>query len=422
MSWPAAPHAAARRALLGVLLAGGAFLLGLLLGQPAAAAEPTGDATPPSVREAVPLVGGVVDQVVEPAAEGSGSRSGGGGGSVTGRATEPVGERGAEPVGDVTGAVDQGAGSVRTGVPSPEPSSPSASGAESSPSDPLVSSPSSPSLSSGRAGVPSGTSGASGTSGVPSGLDLPVSAELPKQVPSPSGPGATEAVPDPSSLPVLPGLPVVSDLPGLSDLVGGSTLIEWPALPISPVTPVLPAASDADSGFPVAPAPPGAPALPAELLPAPAGDLIGRDGFAPVQDGSAVSRKSVTTPDGGHSVDGRMAAGRESARIVVAGTYGPWFADGAADFAGERDGRPARGADDVPGPLQQAPAGNADGALADASVSDRGTPRHGDQAAVVLSSRVLPLPAPGAVAYGEAGDVRDRYLNIPVPPPSPVRG
>jgi hypothetical protein len=420
LSWPAVLPAAARRALLGALLVGGAFLLGLLLGQPAEAADGAGDVPSP------------VDRVVG----GSGYRSGGGG-----AATDAGSGGTGRSVGGLVDAVGEGLGSVRADVPSSTPFPPVArrpdtpSAVPSVPDAPIVSDlpgvpdvPSAPDPSS----VP-GASGTSGTSGstsqpnspgqldpsaqpIPSAVaELPILGARPGLVDpsSPSTPSTPSDFPALSDLPILSDLPVLSDLlpvlcdvlPALSDLVGGAVLPAWPAFPADPVVPAEPVL-------------PAFPVLPVNLLPAPVGSgPVGSVGAEPVPAHALMPSDPVTPSTAGDQDAGQRGRdqGLAEAEVVeVVGRYGPLpFGGVVTDLGGSG---PVPGAGYVPGSVHQAPAGDPDGALGNASAADHGTPRHGDALAVVLSTRMPLRLAPGAVAYADASDVRDRYRDIPVSP------
>lgn len=365
--------AAGRHALRLVLLAGALFVLGLLFGGRAQAAEDrpqaapagtavasagttvaaSGAATPDSGSS--PHPGPVPVRLSVTGASGATGAIGatGPGGQVVGAAADrvvrPVGQQVAKPVGEVLGTVGQAVGAVAEGL-----------GAAHAALPPLETLPFVPPLPDGSPGRPG--------------------------VPAP-GPG----------LPGVPGRPGDADAPGLPD---------GPAVPGLPEAPVPPAA----------PAPPESPAwrdvrvlpdhlLPGHRLPAPIASVPPQGGLgadepspaphAPVSDRRTGAATTATTPlVTAHGTECRHATG-----------------DDVPPAGGHRAATPGGSA-----PADRAPAGDPDSTLGNRSAGDNGAPRHGDAHAVTVNHQVPLRLEPGAVARAAAAGTQDRHRDVPLFP------
>lgn len=160
----------------------------------------------------------------------------------------------------------------------------------------------------------------------------------------------------------------------------------WPSLPQLPTLPGLP-------GLPELPGLP-LPAVPGQTLPV---------GTAPQQPGGAK--------------DDHRAAEKQTRDESAATLYGPRFAVGlAAAGDGVRHHTDIRGTGAVQAPVHQVPDGDPTGELGRHSAVDNGSPRHGDGQAVALNERARPTLVPGAAADVTAAGTRDRHRDIPAFP------
>ncbi|MCZ4514389.1 hypothetical protein O3Q52_40930 [Streptomyces sp. ActVer] len=160
----------------------------------------------------------------------------------------------------------------------------------------------------------------------------------------------------------------------------------WPSLPQLPTLPGLP-------GLPELPGLP-LPAVPGQTLPA---------GAAPQQPGGAT--------------DDHRAAEKQSRDDSAVTAYGPRFAGGRAAAGDDvRHHADSRGTRAVQAPVHQVPDGDPMGALGRHSAVDNGSPRHGDAQAVALNERARPTLVPGAAADVTAAGTRDRHRDIPAFP------
>ncbi|MFE9055015.1 hypothetical protein [Streptomyces mutabilis] len=201
-----------------------------------------------------------------------------------------------------------------------------------------------------------------GLTGPPSGLTAP-----------PPG------LPDPPS--GLPGPPSgLSDLPGLPDLL-------------------------APTGLPgrTVPDAPSPQTLPSTTEPA-AADASGASEDATV---SAVVPDARST--GGAAASAPAAYGPAS----VASAARP-----AAHVAADRTVAASGATTPTPGPTpaRRSPTGDPDGALGTGAGADHGTPRHGDAHAVTPHHRIPFRLVPGALVRADAPETRDRYRDVPVSP------
>ncbi|TPQ21841.1 hypothetical protein [Streptomyces sporangiiformans] len=154
---------------------------------------------------------------------------------------------------------------------------------------------------------------------------------------------------------------------------------ELPAFPSSPYLPGLPAL----------------PAFPGQTLPV---------GSTPQQPDGVAEEHGATGLDAGES------PGDEST-----GVHGPQFTGGhTAPDAGVRDNdEGARGAQSFARP---APNGDSKGALGHGSATDNGSSRHGDAQAVTFNDRAQLRLVPGTAAAVTVAETRDRHRDIPVFP------
>lgn len=179
-----------------------------------------------------------------------------------------------------------------------------------------------------------------------------------------------------------------------------------------PVPPLLPGLTQ--------PAPPpglpGLPAVPGHTLPAPVAPGPGAGATAPRPEAPTASTPPADAP----APDGRDGQeGRDGAAAPVA--FGPETTDADADAGGAtRDGdghgAPRSAAHTEPAPAPHAPAGRPDGTVGNRSTADNGTPRHGDAHAVTPCPRPPLRLVPGAIERAEATGTRDRYRDVPVSP------
>ncbi|MDQ1026701.1 hypothetical protein QF035_004283 [Streptomyces umbrinus] len=349
--------AAGRRALQVGLLVGGLFVLGLLCGEQARAADGVAPASKPT---------GVVRSVsssVEQLAMGSGE------------AGQRIGER------------PSGSNSPSVTVSSTTPPPPASTATETATAT----------LGSGseQAGLPKTISPVTDeVQRVVRPVADPVVRPVTERVVGP----VTEQVVRPVTGRVIP--PVAQDVVRpIGDLVdqitGGITggIVErpappqwWPSLPQLPTLPGLP-------GLPELPGLP-LPAVPGQTLPA---------GTAPQQPGGAT--------------DDHRAAGKQSRDDSAVTEYGPRFAGGPAAAGDDvRHHADSRGTRAVQAPVHQVPDSDPTGALGRHSAVDNGSPRHGDAQAVALNDRARPTLVPGAAADVTAAGTRDRYRDIPAFP------
>lgn len=361
--------AAGRRALHVVLLAGGLFVLGLLFGQRAQAAEglpaavpaagttvaASGPAAPGSGPSSLPVAVPVPGSAAQ-AAQAAGQVVG----AVADRVVRPVGQEAAKPAGGLVDTVGQAVGAVAEGL-----------GAQHLELPPLESLPLVPPLPDGTSGLP-GLPG-TGLPGLP-GAGLP-------------GPG----------VPGDPGIPGLPDDPAVPGPPEATVPPEAPVPPKVPV-PVLPDASVLPDHL-----------LPGHLLPAPIASAPPQDGLgaepsvphasAPAADRRAPSATTATTAV--------MATPAVTALVPAHGTQCRQIPrDDALPGGGHRAATPGG----------SAPAGDPDSALGNRSAADHGTPRHGDAHAVTVHHQVPLRLQPGAVARAAAAGTRDRHRDIPLFP------
>ncbi|WP_309058810.1 hypothetical protein [Streptomyces sp.] len=178
-----------------------------------------------------------------------------------------------------------------------------------------------------------------------------------------------------------------------------------------PVPPLLPGLTQ--------PAPPpglpGLPAVPGHTLPTPAAPGPGAGATAPRPEAPTAS---TPPPADAPAPDGRDGQeGRDGAAAPVA--FGPETTDadaGGATRDGDGHGAPRGAAHTEPAPAPHAPAGRPDGTVGNRSTADNGTPRHGDAHAVTPCPRPPLRLVPGAIERAEATGTRDRYRDVPVSP------
>ncbi|WP_171060027.1 hypothetical protein [Streptomyces montanus] len=147
--------------------------------------------------------------------------------------------------------------------------------------------------------------------------------------------------------------------------------------------------------FPYLPGLPALPAFPGQALPV---------GSTPQQPGGLAEEHAQTGLDAGEK------PGNESM-----GAYGPQFTGGhTAPDADVRDNdERARGAQ---APVRPAPNGDSKGALRHGSATDNGSSRHGDAQAVTYKDLAQPRLVPGTAAAVTVAETRDRHRDIPVFP------
>ncbi|NGO48999.1 hypothetical protein [Streptomyces ureilyticus] len=186
---------------------------------------------------------------------------------------------------------------------------------------------------------------------------------------------------------------VVRPIGGLVEQVVGAGTAESgaPGSPWWPPLSILPGLE-----LPGLPHLPGPPVLPGQTLPV---------GSQPQVPGGAADEDGAAGPDAGAKSGDRSPGG-----------YGPQFSGGhAAPEAGVHDNdEGARGA--AQPPAHQEHEGAPRGALGHGSAADNGSPRHGDAHAVAFSNRAQLRLVPGIAAAVTAAETRDRYRDIPVFP------
>ena len=344
---------AGRRALQVALLVGGLFVLGLLCGEQARAAD--GVAPTPKPTDVVRSVTSSVEQLA--------------------KGSEETGQR----IGERPSGSNSRSATVSSTTPPPSASTATAtlgSGSE-------------------QPGLPKATT--------------PVTDEVQRVVGPVAGPvvrpvtervvrPVAEQVVRPVTGRVMP--PIAEDVVGpIGDLVdqvtGGISggIVErpappqwWPSLPQLPTLPGLPRLPELP-GLPL-------PAVPGQTLPV---------GAAPQQPGGVT--------------DDHRVAEKQSRDDSVATAYGPQFAGGlAAAGVDVRHHADTRGTRAVQAPVHQVPDGDPTGALGRHSAVDNGSPRHGDAQAVALNERARPALVPGAAADVTAAGTRDRHRDIPAFP------
>ncbi|MGW2286777.1 hypothetical protein [Streptomyces phaeochromogenes] len=347
--------AAGRRALQVALLVGGLFVLGLLCGEQARAADGVAPGSNPT--DVVRSVTSSAEQLAEGSEE----------------SRQRTGER---PSGS-----NSGSGTVSSASPPP---------------------PASTATSSSDSATASGSGSGSGSEqlGLPKATG-PVTDEVQRVVRPVTEPvvrPVVEQVVRPVTERVVPPVAedVVRPIGDLAEqITGGVTggIVErpappqwWPSLPQVPTLPGLP-------GLPELPGLP-LPAVPGQTLPV---------GTAPQQPGGAM--------------DDHRAAEKQSRDERAATVYGPRFAGGLAAAGDDvRHHVDTRGTRAVQAPVHQVPDGDPTGALGRHSAVDNGSPRHGDAQAVALNERARTTLVPGAAADVTAAGTRDRHRDIPAFP------
>lgn len=218
-----------------------------------------------------------------------------------------------------------------------------------------------------------------------SGLEQPVTLpELPH----------LPALPVPPTLPALPALP--GALPTLPALPGPERPVPLPELPHLPLP-----------DMPEQPLPePGTPA-PQPDTPTPPPDAPGRD--APDEPKGPDGPSGTPGP-----VAGPVAHGPQPAHAAGAARddHGHRPARDAVRDAAQAEGTAPAPAPHAPG----APAGRPDGTTGSRSAVDHGTPRHGDACAVTASHRPPLRLVPGVAERTGATGTRDPYRDVPVSP------
>jgi hypothetical protein len=184
---------------------------------------------------------------------------------------------------------------------------------------------------------------------------------------------------------------VVRPIGGLLEQVvgGGVAGPEAPASPWWPPLAVLPGLE-----LPALPHLPGLPVLPGETLPV---------GSQPQVPGGAADENGSAGQDVGEKSGDRATS-----------AYGPRFSGGhmASDASARNNDEGARGA--AQPPAHQEHEGAPRSALGHGSAADNGSPRHGDAHAVAFSNRAQLRLVPGIAAA--VTETRDRYRDIPVFP------
>ncbi|MFF1273860.1 hypothetical protein ACFVZC_10695 [Streptomyces marokkonensis] len=198
----------------------------------------------------------------------------------------------------------------------------------------------------------------------------------------------------------LPALPALPAPPGPEQPV---PLPDVPVLPEAPAQ-TLPEPAVPGPDQPSSPSPAG-PAVPTPGAP-------GAPGAPSAAEAAGTPGTSSSVPDGpARAADPALHGPRLTG--VGSGTHGR-----PGDQGGRGRGAVAR--DDVPaGPVlaPYAPAGGRpDGATGTGSVTDHGTPRHGDACAVPAFHRPAPRLVPGPAAPAETAGTRDRCRDVPVSP------
>ncbi|KAF3463152.1 hypothetical protein [Streptomyces sp. Tu 3180] len=195
------------------------------------------------------------------------------------------------------------------------------------------------------------------------------------------------------------GRSVVSpeELPTLPELPGPTRPLPRPDLPGLPAVP-----GPAVPG----PAVPG-PVVPGHTLPAPITSDPGAGSPAPRPEDPTAS---TPTAAGASVPDGRTGA-------VAPVALGPVAVDAhGATRGADGHGAPRDAVHAEPAPAPHAPAGQPDGTAGSRSTADNGTPRHGDAHAVTPCPRPPLRLVPGATERAEATGTRDRYRDVPVSP------
>ncbi|WP_431986027.1 hypothetical protein [Streptomyces griseoflavus] len=373
--------AAGRRAVRLALLVGAVFVLGVLCGERARAADDTPDAGTSAVVEAR-------------AASGPGASTGSGG---------PTGPDGGTPPTAPTGSA---APTVLAGSAAPTAlAAPAGSAAPTAPT------------------APTGSTG-------PSGSPSPAASPGPRVPSLSAAPGVvvgalTASRPDEAGRPLTEtvvrsvGRRTVRPAGDLVGEVAGD--LGRAAAELTATVGKLP--------VPHRPAPlPGIPPLPGPSAPA----LPGSPGTGPPN-----TRQPTSPPPGDSAPDVPDTPGIPGARSGPAvaahpATHSPRSTDGFTDGHGApydsgRDGREAQRAErdgtraPGTGPALLAPhappGGMPDGVLGGRSSADQGTQRHGDAGAVpAIHHRPATGLVPGATARAEASATRDRCRDVPVPP------
>ncbi|MEU6911983.1 hypothetical protein [Streptomyces olindensis] len=249
----------------------------------------------------------------------------------------------------------------------------------------------------------------------------PESPESPESPTSPALPGlpALPAVPDiplpptlpvvslPPTLPDAPPLPPLPDLPTLPDLLNPPELpdLPHPLDPLDPLNPLEPPElpdppAPPDDGVAVPDEPgspwlPSRPALPTHLLPAPVE-------VHPEAGESDASLSGVPT-----AAEGSQAAESLGSGTAAHGVEHCARRTGQAhhDHVG-RIGRAGHA------PVEHGPGGRPDGALGNRALADNSTPRHGDVHAVTPDDRAPLRLVPGAAARSYAAGPRDRHRDV----------
>lgn len=186
---------------------------------------------------------------------------------------------------------------------------------------------------------------------------------------------------------------VVRPIGGLvEEVVGGG--VAKPGAPASPWWPPLRVLPGLE--LPALPPLPGLPVLPGQTLPV---------GSQPQLPGGAAEENGSAGHDAGEKSGDRST-----------GAYGPQASGGHvepnADVRDNDEG--ARGV--AQPPAHQEPESAPRGALGHGSATDNGSPRHGDAHAVAFSNRAQLRLVPGIAAVVTAAETRDRYRDIPVFP------
>ncbi|MDN3252295.1 hypothetical protein [Streptomyces sp. MA25(2023)] len=219
---------------------------------------------------------------------------------------------------------------------------------------------------------------------VTDGLGTVAQAKVPPLEALTTLPGLT--APPPRLTDPLSGLPDrpagLSDLPGLPDLLAptglpGRTVPDAPSPQTLPST-TEPAAADAS----------GASEDPTVSAAVPDARSTG---------GAAASATAVYGPA---SV---ASAARPAAQVA---------ADRTVAASGATTPTPTPG----PTPARRSPTGDPDGALGTGAGADHGTARHGDAHAVTPHHRIPFRLVPGALVCADAPETRDRYRDVPVSP------
>ncbi|MET9991220.1 hypothetical protein ABZ061_16845 [Streptomyces mutabilis] len=136
----------------------------------------------------------------------------------------------------------------------------------------------------------------------------------------------------------------------------------------------------------------------------------------------------ATADASGASEDATVSAAVPDARSTggaaasATAAYGPASvasaARPAAHVAADRTVAASGATTPTPGPTpaRRSPTGDPDGALGTGAGADHGTPRHGDAHAVTPHHRIPFRLVPGALVRADAPETRDRYRDVPVSP------